>query len=57
MWWENQILSETDFKWERVDQAYKRMNGVIYTIGLFPEYEETWKWAFETTYNYVQMYF
>ena len=57
MWWENQILSETDFKWERVDQAYKRMNGVIYTIGLFPEYEETWKWAFKTTYNYVQMYF
>ena len=44
-------------KWERVDQAYKRMNGVIYTIGLFPEYDETWKWAFKTTYNYVQMYF
>ena len=57
MWWENQILSETDFKWERVDQAYKRMNGVIYTIGRVPEYDETWKWAFKTTYNYVQMYF
>ena len=44
-------------KWERVDQAYKRMNGVIYTIGRVPEYDETWKWAFKTTYNYVQMYF